>query len=102
MRKIKPLKNRILLKELNQSKTTKFGIVIPNTAITNKFDMPDRGKIMAMGKTVDKNEFSIGDKVFFNRVDPLRVTLSGEDTEDGSEIRYLLIKDDEILGKIDD
>ena len=101
MIKIKPFKNRILLKYLDNPKTTKGGLIIPDTVSkTDILGFTNKGEIIAIGGDVDKKEFKIGDIVFFRRTDPINVKLGGKDTEDGREIKYLLIKDEEILGKI--
>jgi len=98
--KINPLGNRILLKYIQKEEKTKEGIIIPDTAEENPIDLPDRGKIVRLGKEVNKKEFSIGDKVFFNRIESIKVCVSGKDTKDAKEIKYMIINEDKILGKI--
>lgn len=102
--KIKPFKNRILLKYIKQEKKTPGGILIPDTAEDkdSPLGMSNRGKIIARGKDVDAKEFKIGTIVFFRRTDTIKVKLTGADTKDGREEKYMLIKDDEILGIIED
>lgn len=101
--KIKPLKNRILLQYIDNPKTTREGIIIPDTASkTDQFGFVDRGKIMAIGKDVNVKELEIkvGDTVVFKKAEAIHVNVSGSDTEDGRLEKYLLVPDNAVKCKI--
>lgn len=98
---IKPRKNQILLKYIEREEITKGGIALPDSAEReNVMGLVDRGQIVTMGPDVDIKEFKIGDLVTFKKAEPLHITLSGSDTEDGREENYLMISSEHITCKI--
>jgi len=89
----KPLSNRIFLEALEEEKTTKSGIVLPDTAEKEK---PVRGKVIAIGpgKMNDKGErmqmsVKVGDVVLFKKYGPDEIEIEGK--------KYLVGDEDDIL-----
>lgn len=99
--KIIPIQNNILLKHIDKEEVTKGGIHIPVTVKRESIDMPDRGEIVSVGEEVDTELFKVGQNVLFRRTDAMKIYASGEDTEDASEVKFMMIKDEQILGKIE-
>jgi chaperonin GroES len=89
----KPLSNRLFLEPLEEEKTTKSGIVLPDSAEREK---PMQGKVLAIGpgKVNEKGEripmsVKVGDVVLFKKYGPDEVELSGK--------KYLVGDEDDIL-----
>ena len=98
---IKPRKNRILLKYLDQETQTKEGIIIPDTAKqTDIAGFVNRGEITAIGPDVSAKDFKIGDRVIFKKTEALHIKLGGKDTREGKEEKYLLVEDKFITCKL--
>lgn len=96
MIKLKPLSNHLFIEPIAEEKTTKSGIVIPDTAEKEK---PVKGKIMAVGpgKRNEKGEIlpievKIGDVVLFKKYGPDEIELDGK--------KYLVGTEDDILAII--
>lgn len=94
---IKPLSNHIFLKPVEEEKTTKTGIVLPETVEKEK---PMKGKVMAVGpgKLNEKGErvpmsVKVGDKVLFKKYGPDEVEVEGE--------KYLVGDEEDILAIIE-
>ena len=90
---IKPLSNHLLLEPLEEEKTTKSGIVIPDTA---EKERPIKGKVLAAGpgKFNDKGErmqmsVKVGDTVLFKKYGPDEFELDGK--------KYLVGDEEDIL-----
>lgn len=90
---IKPLSNHVFLKPVEEEKTTKTGIVLPDTAEKEK---PMKGKVVATGpgKLNEKGErvamsVKVGDTVLFKKYGPDEVEMDGE--------KYLVGDEDDIL-----
>jgi chaperonin GroES len=96
MTQVKPLGNRVLV-ERSKMKTTKGGILLPDTAQ----EKPKEGKVLAVGpgKMNETNELEpmsvrVGDVVLFG-------SYAGTEVKGVSETEELLIlSEDEILGII--
>ena len=80
--KIRPLHDRVIVKRLEEGRTSPGGIVIPDTAA----EKPVRGKIVAVGKgkilengAVRPCELNVGDKILFGKYSGTEVKLEGED-----------------------
>ena len=78
---IKPLGERVLIKQTEQEEVTKSGIVLPGTASKEK---PIIGEVLAVGSKVE--EVKAGDKVIFEKY-------SGTEVKDGEESCLILEKD---------
>lgn len=94
---IKPLSNHVFLKPVEEEKTTKAGIVLPDTMEKEK---PMKGKVVATGpgKLNEKGErvpmaVKIGDTVLFKKYGPDEVEMNGE--------KYLVGDEDDILAVIE-
>ena len=80
--KIRPLHDRVIVKRLEEDRTSPGGIVIPDTAA----EKPVQGKIVAVGKgrilengAVRPCDLQVGDKILFGKYSGTEVKLEGED-----------------------
>jgi chaperonin GroES len=80
--KIRPLHDRVIVKRLEEDRTSPGGIVIPDTAA----EKPVRGKIVAVGKgrilkdgQVRPCDLQVGDNILFGKYSGTEVKLEGED-----------------------
>jgi hypothetical protein len=85
---IKPLGERILIKQTEQEEVTKSGIVLPGTASKEK---PIIGEVLAVGSKIE--EVKVGDKVIFEKY-------SGTEVKDGEE-SYLILEKDNVLAIVE-
>jgi len=94
--KIRPLQDRILVQRVEEEKTTKGGIIIPDTAK----EKPIEGKIVAVGsgRVGDDGkkiplEVKKGDRVLFGKYGGTEVKIEG--------VEYLIMREDDVLGIIE-
>ena len=94
--KIRPLHDRVIVKRLDEERTSPGGIVIPDTAA----EKPVQGKVMAVGKGkiredggVNPLEVKAGDRVLFGKYSGTEIKLDGEE--------LLILREDEVLGILD-
>src|SRR2546430_9757408 len=80
--KIRPLHDRVIVKRLEEDRTSPGGIVIPDTAA----EKPIRGKIVAVGKgkilengQVRPCDVKVGDKILFGKYTGTEVKVDGEE-----------------------
>ncbi|MGA2564119.1 MAG: co-chaperone GroES [Steroidobacteraceae bacterium] len=80
--KIRPLHDRVIVKRLEETRTSPGGIVIPDTAA----EKPIQGRIMAVGKgkiledgKVRPLDVKVGDKILFGKYSGTEVKVEGED-----------------------
>ena len=80
--KIRPLHDRVIVKRLEEERTTPGGIVIPDTAA----EKPIQGKVMAVGKgkiledgKVRALDVKVGDKILFGKYSGTEVKVDGDD-----------------------
>jgi chaperonin GroES len=80
--KIRPLHDRVIVKRLEEDRTSPGGIVIPDTAA----EKPVQGKIVAVGKgkildngQVRPCDLKVGDKILFGKYSGAEVKLEGEE-----------------------
>ena len=92
---LRPLHDRVIVKRLDNERTTASGIVIPESAA----EKPDQGEFIAVGpgkKTEDGKVLPVdvkaGDKVLFGKYAGQAVKVDGEE--------LLVIREDEILAVI--
>ncbi len=91
---VKPLRDRVLVKPLEETETTKGGIVLPDTAK----EKPQRGKVVAVGSGKVKHgqviplEVKEGDIVIYEKYGPSEIKVDGEE--------YLILKEEDILAII--
>ena len=93
---VKPLDDRVLLKQSEAEEKTAGGIVLPDTAK----EKPQRGKVVAVGagKLLDSGErgkmsLKKGDEVFYGKYTGTDIKISGEE--------YVLIHESDILAVIE-
>jgi chaperonin GroES len=89
---IRPLHDRVILKRIQEDRTTPGGIVIPDTAA----EKPLKGEVVAVGngKIMDSGEVralavKIGDKVLFGKYSGIETKLAGEE--------LLVLKEDDLM-----
>ena len=94
--KIKPLRDRVLVKRLEEEEKTKGGIIIPDTAK----EAPAMGEVIAVGPgRKDDNgkvipmEVKAGDRVLFSKYAGTEVKIEGEE--------HLIMGEDDILGIVE-
>ena len=80
--KIRPLHDRVIIKRLEEERTSPGGIVIPDSAA----EKPVQGKIMAVGKgkiledgTVRPLDVKVGDKILFGKYSGTEVKIDGDE-----------------------
>lgn len=93
----KPLSNHIFIEPIEEDKTTKSGIVLPETVEKEK---PMKGKIVAVGpgKMNEKGErmamsVKVGDTVLFKKYGPDEIEIEGK--------KYLVGDEEDILAIIE-
>jgi chaperonin GroES len=79
---LRPLHDRVIVKRLDNERTTASGIVIPESAA----EKPDQGEVLAVGpgkQTEDgkvlKMDVKVGDKVLFGKYAGQTVKVDGEE-----------------------
>ena len=80
--KIRPLHDRVIIKRLEEERTSPGGIVIPDSAA----EKPVQGKIVAVGKgkiledgQVRPLDVKVGDKILFGKYSGTEVKVDGEE-----------------------
>ena len=93
--KIRPLQDRILVKRLEEEKTTKGGIIIPDTAKEKPSEglvvEVGKGKVLENGKQVPL-DVKKKDRILFGKYAGTEIKLDGEE--------YLIMREDDVLGVI--
>ena len=91
--KIRPLRDRLIVRRLEEEEKTKGGIIIPDSAK----EKPLSGEVVAVGNgkvledgTVVPLEVKAGDKVLFGKYSGSEIKLDGEE--------FLMLKEEDILG----
>ena len=95
--KLKPLEDRVILKQMEAEEKTSGGIILPDTAK----EKPQIAKVIAVGpgKTLDNgqtNKMSVkkNDKVLYGKY-------MGNEVEVDRE-KYIIVKESDILGVVED
>ena len=93
--KIRPLHDRVVVKRMEEERTSAGGIVIPDSAT----EKPTKGEIIAVGngKTNDSGEVraldvKVGDQVLFGTYSGTAIKIEGEEV--------LIMREEDILGVI--
>ena len=88
-----PLHDRILVRRIEESETTRGGIIIPDTAK----DKPQEGEVIAVGKGKSNEEGKVfplevkaGDRVLFGKYAGTEIKIDGED--------FVIMREEEVLG----
>jgi len=94
--KIRPLHDRVIVKRLEEERTTASGIVIPDSAT----EKPDQGTVQAVGNgkiledgSVKKLDVKVGDKVLFGKYAGKAVKVDGEE--------LLVMREEDIMGIVE-
>jgi len=94
--KIRPLHDRVIVKRMEEERTTAAGIVIPDSAT----EKPSRGEIMAVGngKITDSGDVraldvKVGDTVLFGKYAGTEVKVDGEE--------LLVMREEDIMAVIE-
>jgi len=93
---VRPLDDRVLVKQSEAEEKTAGGIVLPDTAK----EKPQRGKVVAVGvgKLLDsgqraKMSLKKGDEVFYGKYSGTEVKIDGE--------TYVILKESDVLAVIE-
>ena len=86
--KIRPLGERVLIKQTKQEEVTKSGIVLPDTVSKEK---PIIGEVTAVGKSI--KEIKVGDKVIYEKY-------AGTEVKD-NDVTYLLLEEKNVLAIVE-
>lgn len=94
--KIRPLHDRVVIKRMEEERTSAGGIVIPGSAA----EKPIRGEVICVGKgkLSDSGELrpldvKAGDEVLFGKYSGTEIKIDGED--------LLVMREDDIMGVLD-
>lgn len=93
---IRPLHDRVIVRRIEETRTSPGGIVIPDSAT----EKPSQGEIIAAGKgrilengTVRPLDVKKGDRILFGKYSGSEVKISGEE--------YLVMREEDIMGVIE-
>jgi len=94
--KIRPLHDRVIVKRLEEERTSPGGIVIPDSAA----EKPSQGKVLAVGKgkslddgSVRPLDVKVGDKILFGKYSGTEVKVDGDD--------LLVMREEDIMAIIE-
>ena len=94
--KIRPLHDRVIVKRLEEERTSPGGIVIPDTAA----EKPVQGKIVAVGKgkiledgSVRALDLKVGDKILFGKYSGHEVKVDGDE--------LVVMKEEDVMAVIE-
>jgi chaperonin GroES len=90
---VRPLRDRLVVKRLEEEEQRIGGIIIPDTAK----EKPQQGKVIAAGTgrvtdegTVVALDVKAGDRILFGKYAGTEIKIDGEE--------YLIVREDEVLG----
>jgi len=93
---IRPLHDRVVIKRMEEERTSAGGIVIPDSAT----EKPIRGEVLAVGngKVADNGDVrpldvKVGDQVLFGKYSGTEIKIDGED--------LLVMREDDIMGVLE-
>lgn len=94
--KMRPLHDRVIVKRLEEERTSPGGIVIPDSAT----EKPIQGKILAVGKgkilengSVRPLDVKVGDKILFGKYGGTEVKIDGEE--------LLVMREEDVMAVIE-
>jgi chaperonin GroES len=94
--KIRPLHDRVVVRRMEEERTSAGGIVIPDSVA----EKPIQGEIIAVGngKIMDNGDHrsldvKVGDRVLFGKYSGTEVKLDGEE--------FLVMREEDIMGVIE-
>ena len=92
---IRPLHDRVIVRRMEEERTSAGGIVIPDSAT----EKPIQGEIVAVGKgkilengEVRPLDVKVGDKILFSKYGGTEIKIEGED--------LLVMREDDITGVV--
>lgn len=94
--KLKPLGDKVVLKQMVEEETTKSGIVLPGAAK----EKPQQAEVVAVGPggVIDGKEVvmqvKVGDKVIYSKYSGTEVKLDG--------VEYIVVKQNDIVAIVED
>ena len=93
---IRPLHDRVIIKRMEEERTSPGGIVIPDTAT----EKPIKGEVVAAGKgkllengDVRPLDVKVGDQVLFGKYSGTEVKMNGQE--------LLVMREEDIMGVIE-
>ncbi|MCF7984359.1 MAG: co-chaperone GroES [Thiohalocapsa sp.] len=93
---IRPLHDRVVVRRMEEERTSAGGIVIPDSAT----EKPIQGEVIAVGngKIMDSGDtraldVKVGDRVLFGKYSGTEVKLDGED--------FLVMREEDIMGVVE-
>jgi chaperonin GroES len=94
--KIRPLHDRVVVRRMEEERTSAGGIMIPDSAT----EKPIQGEVIATGngKILDSGDLraldvKVGDRVLFGKYSGTEVKVEGED--------YLVMREEDIMGVVE-
>ncbi|MBK7116939.1 MAG: co-chaperone GroES [Proteobacteria bacterium] len=94
--KIRPLHDRIIVKRLEEERTSAGGIIIPDSAT----EKPIQGKVIAVGNgkiledgSVRKLDVKVGDKILFGKYGGTEVKVDGDE--------LLVMREEDVMAVFD-
>jgi len=94
---LKPINDHLIVKPLEEDKTTKSGIVLPETVDKEK---PEQGEVVAVGpgRVLDNGSrlamsVKVGNKVLFKKYSPDEIKVGGED--------FLVLSENDIMAIVE-
>lgn len=94
--KIRPLQDRVIIKRMEEEKTSAGGIVLPDSAT----EKPIKGEVIAVGngKVLDNGEtravdLKVGDQVLFGKYSGTEVKVDDEE--------LLVMREEDIMGVLE-
>ncbi|MFL9988018.1 co-chaperone GroES [Paraburkholderia sediminicola] len=94
--KIRPLYDRVIVKRIEQQRTTASGIVIPDSAA----EKPEQGEVIAVGDgrllqdgTRRPLQLNVGDQVLFGKYAGQTVKVDGEE--------LLVMREEDVMGVLE-
>jgi len=94
--KIRPLHDRIVVRRVDEERTSAGGIVIPDSAA----EKPVRGEVLAVGsgKVLDNGglrpvDVKVGDQILFGKFGGTEVKVEGEE--------LLVLREDDVMGVLE-
>ena len=85
--RVKPLKERLFVKFSQEEEKTVGGLFIPDSAK----EKPQKGVVEAVGSEV--KDVKVGDTVLFDKYSGSKVNID--------EVEYLIVKEEDILGVVE-
>ncbi|RMH16194.1 MAG: co-chaperone GroES [Gammaproteobacteria bacterium] len=95
--KIRPLQDRVVVKRMEEERTSAGGIVLPDSAA----EKPSQGEVIAAGNgkvlengDVRPMDVKVGDKILFGKYAGTEIKVDGED--------LLVMREEDVIGVIED